>query len=264
MKRLSIIVLFFCASAHTWAQEAAGLIYTEAVANSQVSGPSPYFSIVHSIGLDFLTGAPDEMKLRHWGSRISKEQLYYNIPTKIPYLTVSAGLGLSQESYVFRHPYVLRRNPNDGKCILAPLDCKLGMSLNERNEYEVHIKFKQENPTTSLSVSYIELFFPELRLGAKHQAPASGFFLTLGPALGIRWDQATQHIKYQEDNEQKQETLSESFRLSDFRCGFIVRLEWEHFSIFYTQTLTGLFHENMGPSGDKITHWSAGLSISLI
>lgn len=295
MKKLAIMLLSFCASFPTWAQGVKQLPYIEAMEAGQVSKLSPYISTVIDGGLSAFTGAPKEMELRRWRFSTINNQIYYNIyyniPTKVPYLTVSVGLGLVREIYTLKGPYKLKRDAEKRntilKCYEQPITAVL--RINEKPTEQVQgdsnlpasstpaeadaavptaslsLRVNQDvPPTVGLGVDYVELALPVFRLNTNRQAPESGFALTVGCLLGMRWGLATQRISYKEDNEWKKVTESESFNLNDFRFGFMVRAGWERISIFYTQTLTGLFHKGMGPNGNKITSWSMGVSLSMI
>ena len=262
MKRFPIILLLFCAPVHTWAQKAEELTEIEVVSPSQASRLYPYLSSMASIRLNKLTGAPEGMKLNLWGSRSLNNHLYYNIPTKVPYLTVSVGGGIVQEVYDFSKLYTLQRGEDRKSILQPPKEAKVDTIVNEEGKSKVNINGDLSN--VSLSVTHIELVVPELRVNTNRQAPASGFFLAFGNRFGLRWGPATQYTKYKEDDELKTATISETFNLNNFHWGFTVRLGWERFSIFYAQNLTGLFHKNMGPSEDKIKPWSVGISVSLL
>ncbi|MEM7382996.1 MAG: hypothetical protein AAF400_01590 [Bacteroidota bacterium] len=293
MSKLAIMLLSCCASFPTWAQGVKQLPYIEAMDTDQVSKLAPYISAVLDGRLSALTGAPKEMELRRWRCYTISEQIYYNIPTKVPYLTVSIGLGLVREAYTLQGPYKLKRDAEKRNTILKccefitePIIAVPGVNENPTEQVQGGSNLTTSStpagadaaaPTVSLGlrvdnnllpvdleVNYVELGLPVFRLNTNRQAPESGFALTVGCLLGMRLGRATQRISYKEDNEWKKVTESEPFNFNDFRFGFMVRAGWERINIFYTQTLTGLFHKGMGPNGNKITPWSMGVSLSIL
>ena len=273
MKKLPILLLFFCTPAHTWAHKAPELLYTEQTASKKVSGPSPYFSFRKSGSWNGFYGAPDGMQLKHWYSRTTRQHFCWNIPI-LPYLTFSIGAGLAQESYTFAQPCILQRSKTGTEVVVRHLRgrARLEISMTDSLDSDqaqlpsckVFIDLKKAKdtvPPTSLSVHYIELLLPEFRINTNRKAPEAGLWASIGGIIGMRWGQATQYVNDKQYGEDVQTTRSESFHLSDYRLGFKAQVGWHGISIFYTQALTDLFKEGMGPNG--IRPWSIGVSFSI-
>lgn len=269
IKKLPILLLFFCTSAHTWAHKAPELCYTEQTASKKVSGPSPYFSGIQSLSWNGFYGAPDKMQLKHGKSRTSKEHFCLNIPM-LPYLTFSIGGGLAQETYAFVQPCILKRSETGTACVAYPNgQARVSISITqapsgsgtEDSACKVFVKVK-DMVNTSLSVHYIELLFPEFRINTNRKAPEAGLWASIGGIIGKRLGQATQYVNDKQHGEDVQTTQSASFHLSDYRLGFKAQVGWHGISIFYTQALNGLFKKDMGPD-NGIRPWSIGVSISI-
>lgn len=272
IKKLPILLLFFCTSAHTWAHKAPELCYTEQTASKKVSGPSPYFSGIQSGSWNGFYGAPNKMKLKRGDSRTSKQHFCWNIPI-LPYLTFSIGAGLAQEAYAFVQPCILQRSETGTEVVVRHLRGRARLEISMKDSLDsdqaqlpsckvfIDLKKAKDTVATSLSVHYIELLFPEFRINTNRNAPEAGFWASLGGIIGMRWGRATQYVNYKQHGEDVQTTRSESFHLRDYRLGFTARVGWNGISIFYTQALTDLFKESMGPNG--IRSWSIGVSISI-
>ena len=274
MKKLPILLLFFCTPAHTWAHKAPELLYTEKITTKKVSGPSPYFSFRKSGSWNGFYGAPDGMQLKHWYSRTTRQHFCWNIPI-LPYLTFSIGAGLAQESYAFAQPCILQRSETDTKVFVRHLRgrARLERSMTKGSldsdqaqlpscKVSIDLKEAKDTVATSLSVHYIELLLPEFRINTNRKAPEAGLWASIGGIIGKRLGQATQYVNDKQHGEDVQTTQSASFHLSDYRLGFKAQVGWHGISIFYTQALNGLFKEGMGPK-NGIRPWSIGVSISI-
>lgn len=254
MKKLVVALLLFVAPAPMWAQEAEEQTDTETVFKDQVIKLSSYGSFMVDWGLSSLIRAPKKMEQNVWSSRALNGYFYYNIPIKASYFTISPGIGLGGEGYTFKDKedkdkYTLVRSPGSRKTILE----------SAKNLFKG--SHKVEITKSSLNTRYVELV-AELRFNTNHQEPQSGFFIAIGPRIGMRWGAATT-IQYQEDGQHKSRTTSESFNLNKLRYGFIARIGWRRLGIFYAQTLSNLFNQDQGPSKARIMPFSVGASLNL-
>lgn len=251
MKKLVVILLLFVAPVPMWAQEAEEQRGTETVFKDQVIKLSSYGSLLVDWSLSALMGAPKKMELNSWRSRALNGYFYYNIPIKASYFTVSPGIGLGGEGYTFqgKDKYTLVRGSKSRKTILKAAENLLGGSP------------KVEIIQSSLSTNYVELV-AELRFNTNRQEPSLGFFIAIGPRIGMCWRAATT-IQYREDDQRKSRTTRESFNLNRLRYGFIGRIGWGRWGIFYAQTLSDLFNQDAGPSKARIMPFSVGASLNL-
>lgn len=255
VKKLPILLLFFCASPHTWADKDPDLDKTDREARNTL----PYLRGEYSVGMNSFSGALKEMELNFGSSRSNGKEVCCYFPTRLSWLFAGFGIKITNSTWNFRKLLEFQKEGYDGK-----LSWK---TLAQNDPYGLYKLLYQSFPknknvtSTSLSATWLELLFPEFRINTNRNAPEAGFWASLGGIIGMRWGRATQYVNYKQHGEDVQTTRSESFNLSDYRLGFTARVGWNGISIFYIQALTDLFKESMEPNG--IRPWSIGVSISI-
>ena len=250
INKLPILLLFFCASPHTWAYKDPDR-YKES-ADSKVRNPRPYFSMAYSLGTNFLSGAPDEMKLNRLSSWEDEEDFCYYFPTKIPWLVVSVGVGKVTQRYNFKQCTELSEEKYDGT-----ISCKVRAKNDPYGLHELLCELFPNNKnvtSTSLSVTYIRVILPALRIKITPEV-----WVSLESVLLRRWRWAKQDFYYKKGG---YDFRARDFNLRRYVWDFTARVGWNGISIFYTQALTGLFEKDMGPK-NGIKPWSIGINFSI-
>jgi hypothetical protein len=114
---------------------------------------------------------------------------------------------------------------------------------------------------SEFNVRYLDIIL-EARFNANRKYPKEGFFVAIGGKLGMQWGASTT-VEYQEDNETKKRTMTDSFNINSARYGLHAKLGWGRFSAFYAHTFSSLFKENKGPGRTQTCPYSMGISIDL-
>ena len=265
INKLPILLLFFCASPHTWADKDPGL-YKEG-ADSEVLNTLPYFSLAYSLGTNFLSGAPDAMKLT-WRSWINGKEVCYRVPTKIPWLVVSLVAGIVKLTCNFEKHPEFRREGHDGELCYRVLA--------KDDPYGLHkLRYKlfpnnRKVTSTSLITTLIQIVVPEFRININPKAPESGCWVSLGNVIFVRWGNAIQSQKYDQYNQKgMKKTYEESFNLRHCLWGVRGQLGYGRWiSVYCTWALTGLFQKDMAPQNESEAKcnprfWSVGVRFSI-
>ena len=212
-------------------------------------GSGRYLSLIMDGGIHFLRDIPGQMQCSFWGSRGLSGYLYTNMPIRKSYFTFSLGLGPGSERYVFGKKYTLVRSKTQRKTHLR----LARNTFSNRDKIEV--------TRSMLRNSYTDLV-AELRFDTRPQAPKEGFFIALGASLGMYWHQATT-VSYKEDNEYKSRTMRESFHINSLRYGWLGRVGWRRFGLYFAQSLSPLFDKKNTTFTQKPIIYSAGVSLDL-
>lgn len=212
-------------------------------------GLGRYPSLVIDGGMRFLTHIPGQMQCGFWGSRGLSSCLYINMPIRKSYFTFSLGIGPGNERYVFRKKYTLVRSKAQRKTALRLAK----NTFSNRDKIEV-IRSLLHN-------SYADLV-AELRFHTHPQAPKEEFFIALGVSVGTYLHRAIT-VSYKEDGEYKSRTLRESFHINSLRYGWLGRLGWRRFGLYFTQSLSPLFDKRNTLFIHEPTTFSAGVSLDL-
>ena len=254
VKKLPILLLFFCASPHTWAYKDPDLDKTDREARNTL----PYVRGGYSVGITSLSGAPQEMELNLGSSRSDGEEVCCYFPTRLSWLFAGFGIKITNSTWNFRHLFELQKEGYDGK-----LSWKTLAKNDPHGLYKLlYQRFpnNRELKSTSLRLILLELRFPEFRINI----PESGFWVSLGNVISRRYGYATQHKKYNQYGEKGLDDAKVgSFHLRLYLWGWRAEVGWRRWiSIYYTRTLTGLFEKDKGPK-NGIRPWSIGVSISI-
>lgn len=253
MKKLAFALLIFLSPNYLlYAQPKTYIVEEQSESidpNFQEDLFTNYASLVLDLGVDFLSNAPNTMKIDFLKIKWPNTSLYYNIPIHKSHFMISPGIKWGHNSYNFKDKYTLTRT---------------GKEANRPTAIQKAETLFTDSPTiqhSSLDISYTD-FVTELRFNANRLEPQDGFFIAVGGNIGVRIDAATT-IKYQEDDQNKARITQESFNLNRLRYGLLVRIGWGRFGAFYSHTLSNLFNDK-GPSKDIIRPFTVGITLNLL
>lgn len=206
-----------------------------------------YLSLAVNLGFNFFREAPENIKLSSWGSRALGCNLYYNMPIKTSYFTISFGLDMAHADYSPKAVNTLTRNHKDPSCsIVKPAR----LVLSNRSEVQ----------KSYFSIWSADLI-TELRFSSNKEEINEGFFCTIGGNVGTHLSPSTT-IEYKEDNESKKRIIEERFNIARLRYGVLASIGWGRFGFFYHHILSPVFNKK-GPNKD-VKPFSLGITISLL
>lgn len=207
-----------------------------------------YGSLVVGWGLDFLRGNPSKMDLNPLSSRFTNLCLLYNIRLGQSHFVISPGIGVAFDGYEFKNTSEILTRDEESRNTVFKKASEL---------FPKSTKIVQ----SSLNKRYINIIL-EVRFNANNKYPKEGFFIALGGNLGLLW-RASTTVKYQQDDETKEQTNNEFFNLERMRSGVHAKLGWGRFGLCYTHIISNLFKPDKGPNSNTTQTCNLGLSIDL-
>ena len=201
------------------------------------------------LGLVVAPDFPDSMKLKLIHCIYFSP--FYKFETFIPNtnFSVVTGLSLGLEKYRFKDPVTLTRYRDDKGNYsnqLVSLDTVL---------YNAAIK------GSKLAVNYIEIPI-EIRYRTNKTYPKNSFFVSVGGKIGYMFNSHTKY-KYKQESQIKTSKFRSKFDLNSIRYGFMGRVGFGNFNVFYYQSLNTLFQKDKGPAGNTSQPMLVGLSLTL-
>ncbi len=210
-------------------------------------------NIPGELGFDFgLTVAPgfnDSLKLntiRCWYISPFYKYEFFIPKTKFSILT---GISLGLEKYRFKNPVTIMRDQNN------------------KGEYYDHVTELSSlvNTTsikqTKLAINYLEIPL-ELRFRTNATYPKNSFTFSAGAKIGWVFNAHTKY-KYRQEGIKKTVKNRDQFDLNPFRYGYIIRVGYGDFSLFYYQSLSPIFKTGKEPEGTVSEPINAGISFSV-
>ena len=210
-----------------------------AFAQQEFRGAQPDLpgTLVLDIGSNFLQDAPEDMKLKIWGSRGVDIYYLYPFPIGKTKFSFHAGIGFGFEKFKFS-----RNNT------LSDADSTQIIDLDE----DIYEKVDK----TQFSAHYLDIPL-EFRFFSKENY--RGFMIALGGKVGRLVNSYTK-IKYEQDGETKVDKFKRDYNLNPWRYGVQARLGFRGISLLGYYGLSDLFEKDKGP---KTNNFKVGLSIAL-
>jgi hypothetical protein len=225
-------------------------------------------TFVVELGINRMTGKPNEVKYGLWGSRTTN--VYYQYETRIlkSKFSFHPGIGLSLERFKFlsyNHYYfsdtVRLNNPTlifdaGGNTRFAEFAHVLydGDTLGQPN-WSSSLNTKK----SMFAMTYIDVPL-ELRFSTKPEDPARSFKIAIGGRIGYLLNASTK-VRYKENGDIKKIQNHNDFNLTRLRYGAHMKVFIGNFALFGYYNLTPLFKENKGPAATDTQTYTVGIAL---
>jgi hypothetical protein len=200
-------------------------------------------TFVMDFGFTQMMNYPDTLSNKFWASKSVNFYYYYDFKLGTSGITFSPGIGFAFDRYGFQKSITLA-NPNEDTVQVVGLPI---------------IQPSWDVNKTKLIINYFEIPL-ELRWHSNPNSFRRSFYVALGGKFGVLIDNSTK-IKYEVNDDKFKVKDKRDLSLNKIRYGFLVRMGYKGFSLFYYQNLSTLFEENKGPLLSDPKSFSIGITM---